>query len=217
MSFQDYRARTQDRQKVKGKIFYFLLFTFFFAMAGCQAPDREKKLLVQIDQLTGQNKQLAGRIEQSRTESTQLQKQVQVLSGLPPQVKAENLYTIQSVQLGRYTGLADENNDGKPDTLLVYIQPIDQQGDIIKAGGAADIQLWDLNKTADNALLGSWHVGPQELKKLWIQFVVTNYRLKFDVSKIIENLNVPLTVKMSFTDYLTGRVFEEQRVIKPLK
>jgi len=81
--------------------------------------------------------------------------------------------------------------------------------------GAVDVQLWDLNKTDSEALLDEWRVEPEELKKLWFATMITiNYRLTFDVADKIESMEEPLTVKVTFTDYLTGKVFKEQKVIK---
>jgi len=78
------------------------------------------------------------------------------------------------------------------------------------------VQLWDLNRQDGQALLGQWHIEPNELKKLWFATLITiNYRLTFDVADKIEDAEGPLTVKVAFTDYLSGRVFNEQRVIKP--
>ncbi len=86
----------------------------------------------------------------------------------------------------------------------------------MKATGAVDVQLWDLNKEQDEALVGQWHVGPEELKGLWFAtLIIINYRLTFDVGEKIEEFKEPLTVKVTFTDYLSGKVFKEQRVIKP--
>ena len=51
---------------------------------------------------------------------------------------------------------------------------------------------------------------------MWFATLITiNYRLVFDVPETVENLDVPLTVKVTFTDYLTGKIFKAQKVIKP--
>ena len=110
----------------------------------------------------------------------------------------------------------DKDEDGKKEKLIVYIQPIDKQGDIIKVLGSVDVELWDLNKDAGQAKLGRWHVGLDELKKNWFTTLIGgNYRLMFDITDKVTDFTEPLTVKVTFTDYLTGRVFKEQRVIKP--
>jgi len=207
-------------QKSEVRFFYTLasvlcVLTF---ITGCENANSQQSLLVeQIGNLTEQNKQLENQLEQTRAENKQLITQMQVLSGLPEEVKGENLYRLQNIKIGKYTGFFDKNDDGTKEKLIVYIQPIDEEGDIIKATGAVDVQLWDLNSSeADEALLGQWHVEPGELKKLWFATLVTiNYRLTFDIADKVKSFDKPLTVKVNFTDYLSGKVFKEQNVIDP--
>jgi len=193
------------------------VFCLYF-IAGCENANSIRTPLVeQIGNLTEQKKQLENQLEQTRAENKQLTKQMQVLSGLPEEVKGENLYRLQKIKIGKYTGFFDKNDDGTKEKLIVYIQPLDEEGDIIKATGAVDVQLWDLDSSETNqALLGQWHVEPDELKKLWFASLVTiNYRLTFDIADKVRSFDEPLTVKVTFTDYLTGKVYKEQKVIKP--
>jgi hypothetical protein len=186
-------------------------------LAGCQnGGKKEISLTDQIYALQQEKTQLMRQIERSEAENRQLKKQIQVLTGLKPEVKLENLQVPQSVKIHKYTGFYDKDKDGKKEKLIVYIQPLDREGDIIKAPGAVDVQLWDLNKKDSEALLGQWHIEPDELKKIWFStWIKGNYRLMFDIADKIDNFEEPLTVKVTFTDYLTGKVFKEQRVIKP--
>ncbi len=185
--------------------------------AGCEnAGSRTALLKEEIDTLKWGKKELTRQIQQSKEENKQLTKQIEVLSGLKPEARFENLYRLQRIRITRYTDLYDKDKDGQYEKLIVYIQPIDEEGDIVKATGAIDVQLWDLNRQNGQALLGQWHIEPNELKKLWFATLITiNYRLTFDVADKIEDAEEPLTVKVAFTDYLAGRVFKEQKVIKP--
>jgi hypothetical protein len=183
--------------------------------AGCENASSKSPLTEEINTLKQEKTQLIRQNEQFETENEQLKKQIRVLSSLKPEVKLENLYRLQRVKITKYTNLYDKDKDGKREKLIVYIQPIDEDGDIVKASGAVDVQLWDLNRENGEAMLGQWHVKPSELKKLWFATLVTiNYRLTFDAADIDE-FEEPLTVKVTFTDYLSGRVFKEQKVIKP--
>jgi len=193
--------------------FYTLIFAFLFA--GCQKSNESKPLLLKIEQLTREKARLQEDLAQSNSEKEQLTKQVQALSGLSQDVRLENLYRLQRIKIHRYTDLLDEDKDGKMEKLVVYLQPVDDDGDIIKATGAVDVQLWDLNQSDGEALLGQWNVEVGELKKRWVTFLITNYRLTFDLVEKIERFEKPLTVKVTFTDYLSGKVFNEQRVIEP--
>jgi FtsZ-binding cell division protein ZapB len=184
-------------------------------VTGCAKPDEKESIAVQIKQLAQEKSELQRQIEQSEKENEQLKQQIQVLSSLPENVKLENLNRLENIKIGRYTGFFDKDDDGKKEKLIVYIQPTDEQGDALKAAGTAEVQLWDLNKTNGQAMLGQWKVEPDELKKLWFETLVSiYYRLTFDVADVIESLKEPPTVKVTFTDYLTGKVFNEQKVIK---
>ena len=200
-------------------------YTLYAILAGClltflpgcaNAGSRIALLTEKNNTLRQEKTELTYQIKQVKTENKQLTKQIEVLSGLPADVKLENLYDLQRVKIHRYTNLYDKDKDGKYETLIVYIQPTDEEGDVVKATGAVDVQLWDLNKKENEALLGQWHIKPNELKKLWFATIITiNYRLTFDIADKIDEFEEPLTVKVTFTDYLAGKVFTEQKVIKP--
>lgn len=180
--------------------------------AGCQGSNPAKE----VKTLQLEKADLKSQIEQSKSENEQLKNQVKTLSELPADVRLEDLYNIQKIKITRYTNLYDKDKDGKKEKLLVYIQPIDEQGDIVKATGAVDVELWYLDKAEGEAKLGAWHVTPADLKKLWCATLITiNYRLLFDVAGIITGDEEELVVKVTFTDYISGKVLKEQKIIKP--
>jgi hypothetical protein len=187
-----------------------MLFAF-----GCSVTDNTAQLNTTIDQLNRQNTQLTGQVEQYKTENQQLQEQVRTLMALPENYRELNADNLEKVVIHHYTNFYDNDHDEKKESLNIYIQPIDSNGDKIKASGKVDVQLWDLDKPQDQSLLYQWKIEPQELQKRWVEFLVLNYRLTFDISGKITDFNKPYTVKIKFTDYLTGKVFEDQRVIKP--
>ncbi|MHC4911820.1 MAG: hypothetical protein ACYTE5_02305 [Planctomycetota bacterium] len=198
----------------KAKLCQVLAGCLLVFVVGCESGNKSP-VAEQLDTLRAESAQLAYELERAKSRNEQLEGQIKVLSGLPED-KLEGLYEVQAVKVTRYTNLYDKDKDGKYEKLIVYIQPIDEEGDVVKATGAVDVQLWNLNRQEDEALLGSWRIGPEELKELWFATIITiNYRLTFDVADKIEEYKEPLTVKVTFTDYLTGKVFQEQRVIKP--
>jgi len=190
----------------------FLLFVF---SSGCDNTRQRISQAEEVTKLKQQSQQLENQLQQSKQETEQVKKQMSTLAKLDPNVRVEHLYNLQSIKITRYTAFYDKDNDGKKEKLLVYLQPIDEQNDVVKATGAVDVQLWDLNKTGGNALISQWHITPAELKKCWVATLITiNYRLVFDVAGIIDNAKGDLTVKVTFTDYVSGKVFTEQKVIK---
>jgi hypothetical protein len=184
--------------------------------AGCGIGYTRIPLTEQVQTLRQEKTKLTSKFEQSQSENKLLKEHIQAFSSLPPEARFEHIDRLQRVKIIGYTNLYDKDKDGRKEKLIVYVQPIDGDGDIIKAAGAVDVQLWVLSKSNGQALLGQWHFGPDELKKFWFtKFISTNYRLMFDVADKIDQFEEPLTVKVTFTDYLTGKVFKEQKVIKP--
>ena len=201
------------------KFFYAIssVFCFLAFVAGCGSTYTESPLQERVEILTIEQQQLMSQLEQSKAENEQLTKQIHTLSGLPEGLKGQNLYSVQNIEIGKYTGLFDKDKDGTKEKLIVYIEPIDELGDVIKAAADIEVELWDLSKTDGSALLAKWPpVKPDELKKLWFDSMLkVNYRLTFDVTDKIKSVDEPLTVKVTFTDYLSGKVFKKQKVINP--
>lgn len=208
--------RNHRAAMVTSSVFHFAFCILIFFVVGCRQPDEGPSLAVQVEELTLEKARLQEQIEQSKGENEQLKEQLQTLSGLPADVRLENMYRLDKIRLGRLSGFFDKDRDDRRETLIVYVTPYDKDGDGIKATGSINVQLWDLNKPEEESLLGEWDVPPGALKKLWFKTILAvNYRLTFDISDKVESFDEPLTVRATFTDYLTGKVFKDQRVIKP--
>ncbi len=217
--------RTEGRERTtenRGQTPGFCLLTSVFCLlvlaAGCKNADTGTPgLTIQVERLSREKTRLQSQLEQSKTENERLKKQMETLAALPKDQR--ELWSIQRIEIGRLSDLHDKNKDGQKEKLVVYVQPIDQDGDTVKSPGEVQVQLWDLNKKGGQALLAEWHVGPDQLKKLWLTALLAgNYKLTFDVADKVELFkSAPggLTVKVAFTDYLTGKTFQEQKVIKP--
>jgi len=196
-----------------------LLFSVFclYFVAGCESNATPKNPLAeQVETLTRDKREMMRQIEQLESKSKGLQKQIITLHTLPDDVKLKDIYEVQSIRITKHTNLYDKDNDGKRETLIVYLQPVDQNGDIIKVPADVHVRLLDLDKDKDPVVLGKWHITPDQLRKLWFNALLkTNYRLTCDVADKLDTYEKPLTVTVTFTDYLSGRVFEEQKLIKP--
>ena len=141
----------------------------------------------------------------------QLHQQIATLNHIPEALRNTPLYVIKQVLLGKYTGFYDKDENGTQESLIVYIKPIDDDGDIIKAIGQVQVELWDLNQGPEEARLGHWNFEPQELKQHWFSGLgQLNYRLVFEVAEVVQGRTGPFTVKMTFTDLVYGRVFDDQ-------
>jgi hypothetical protein len=153
-------------------------------------------------------------IDQLREENEQLKGQVKALAGIDAEKKLDVLTKLGGIELGRRSGLYDKDEDGRKEKLIVYVRTLDETGDAVKIAGACKVQLWDLGGQADEALVGEWFVEPEDMKMKWAGTMMTSYyRLTFDVGELLKD-GQELTVKVNFTDYLTGREFSEQKQIE---
>ena len=191
-----------------------LVWIFLVGVGGCQGPSKGSPEQT-VKPLASRIKNLQDQVLLLKAENQALKRQLETADNRPFEIGAKEFYRLQKIRLTRYTGFYDKDKDGSKEKLIVYVQPVDEAGDVVKASGTVDVQLWDLSADPNRALLGAWHVDPQDLHKMWFATLVTiNYRLMFDRPLDVP-LDKPLTVKVVFTDGLTGQVFTEQIVIKP--
>lgn len=185
-------------------------------LAGCGiGSERKHALELEVENLTRQKAEVAEQLEQCRAENAQLAGQIEALSPLGPD-RPLDPYKLTGVRIARYSNFYDKNDDGRREKLIVYLQPIDTAGDVVKAAGAVQVQLWNLNNPDGEALLGQWQIDPDDLHGQWISAMISaSYRLMFDTPASLDVLAEPLTLKVTFTDYLTGEIFRNQAAIDP--
>ncbi len=184
--------------------------------AGCNENDKVDPQAEKIAALEQQNADLSDEIAGEKARNKVLLKRVNTLSGIPEKADVEELYPLESVGVTKYTNFYDKDKDGVREVLIVYIEPVDADGDSVKAAGAVDVELWDLGKDASQAKVQQWRVEPVELRKHWYSTLMRkNYRLIFDTPQTLKDFDEPLTVRVTFTDYLTGKVYKKQHVIEP--
>jgi hypothetical protein len=184
--------------------------------SGCGiGSERKDPYEIKAQKIAQEKTELMRDLQQVRAENEQLAEQIKAMSVFPED-KTINPYEIERIKISRYTNFYDKNDDGKREKLIVYVQPIDADGDAVKAAGTMDVQLWNLNNLNGQAMLAEWQIDPNELRHLWYDTLVSaNYRLTFDAPKELDVLAEPLTVKVTFTDYLTGEIFRDQYAIDP--
>ena len=184
--------------------------------SGCESnEDLSGTVWEQNKQIKQQKKDLEAEVEKLQAKNKQLQEQVVVLSKMPVGVNPDDLYGLKKLVISKRTGLYDKDKDGKKEKLILYLRPVDGEGDALKAAGDVEVELWDLSQEPKESLLAKWHIGPSELKKMWVGGMLTHYyRLSFDLTGDIEKRK-ELTARIRFTDHLTGKVLTAQTIIKP--
>jgi hypothetical protein len=124
----------------------------------------------------------------------------------------EGLFTVHGIKLGRLTG-GDDSDPAHPghEGVRVYLTPQDQHGDDLKAAGSIVVEIFDLAQT-DRPLVGRWEFPAEEAAKHWYAaMLMYGYVVECPFDK--PPAHPELTVKVSFTDALTGRTFTAQKVV----
>jgi hypothetical protein len=196
------------------QLFYFVFAWGILVTAGCSNYSGQNDVLrSQLQEKDKQNVALRETLSTLRDENAQCQQQVVNLQNLTPKQKAEAISTVTDVTIDKRSGIYDAQTTGKEPRLLIYVRPLDAEGDAIKAPGAVHIELWDLGAAPPQALLAKWDTTPLELKKKWSSSLLSNfYRLSFTVPADYA-ARKELTAKVVFTDYFTGKSYSMQNPI----
>ena len=182
-------------------------------IGGCvDAAAQQDKLVSQLEE-SGKQLRLATQenVRLRKTVAGQ-QQQIRTLGSLGP-ARLEKLFHVNQVSIGKYTGGVDEDRDKPGDEgVKVYIQPADKYGSAVKAAGDVKIQLYDLAAPPDENLLGEYTWGVDQMPDRWAGGFM-GYQFRFFCPwKSGPPKHDAITVRVEFTDYLTGKRFITQRV-----
>lgn len=163
------------------------------------------------DQVAEQGRLLAQKDEQLRDQAEIIQQ----LRNYPQSKSLEDLVHVDRIEIERLSGAYDEDRDGVPEGVAVYLRLFDRDGDTIKASGRVRVKLLDLANPPDQQLLGQIELGPKELLSRWFGRLLTSH---FSI-KVPWGEGVPktgrknVTVVVTFLESLSGRDFQAQRVV----
>ena len=131
-----------------------------------------------------------------------------------PQKRLAELFTVHGLKFGRLTGGADLDPSKPGDEgLKIYITPIDEAGEQLKAAGAFTVEAFDLaNK--DHPLVGSWRFPLSEAAHNWYGRALLYCYVLTCPWQHGPPAHADLTIKVTFTDALTQRYFIAQEIVK---
>ena len=160
----------------------------------------------QVEQLQRQNSQLDQRLQQA-------QQQVQALQQMGPQ-RLELVPHAAAIRLGRYTSaIHTAGGQGPDDAVKVYVQPLDAQGQAVKAAGTLKVELFDLSAPPDQNLLGRCELSAPELANHWYSgFGANHYSLVCPFDRTVQHPRI--TVAATFVDLVSGRTYQQQTVVE---
>lgn len=129
-----------------------------------------------------------------------------------PATRLAELFTTHGIQFGRLTGGAHLDPDKAGDQgIAVYVVPIDESGEKLKAAGTFDVQAFDLADT-QHPLVGQWHFDLQQSRVAWNGWLL-DYTYILTCRWQTPPTHPDLTLKVTFFDELTQTPFTAQRVV----
>jgi hypothetical protein len=129
--------------------------------------------------------------------------------------RLEKLYTVASIDLGSHTGGIDlDDEPADHEGIKVFLEPVDTHGDVLKAAGSVKVQLYDLAADQTDNLIGGYTWSVDELAEKWSSgFLAYHYSLECPWGDR-PPAHDEVTVRVEFTEYLTGETFTAQTVCK---
>lgn len=184
---------------------------------GCNTVPAAEFQAVQRDLQLSQERvqRLEQQVADQQTTIRSQQEQVARLRGIEKTAGVDDLVVPVRIELERMSGGYD--NDGKTgdDGIVLYIQPFDRDGSVIKAAGTLDIKLLDLANPPDRMLIATYHFDPPTTRGMWYGRMWTHHfsaRCPFPPNRLPEHPEV--TAQVTFTDLLTGAALSTQGVFK---
>jgi hypothetical protein len=185
----------------------YLLFFAVLSITGCGGnPSKANiELRKELQATQQQNADLKLQHESDLATISSLKERQNVVATLPED-RVGKLFTTHGIVFSRLT-TADQK------MLKVYVTPTDDQAQRLKAAGAIVVEAFDLARP-DNQRIGEWQFTTEEAKSKWNgEMMLYAYVLECPWQNAPGSSNV--TVKVTFTDELTGRAFTAQRQLTP--
>lgn len=187
---------------------YLLAAAALALVGGCASPNAANI------ELRKENQQLAADVQRLRSEADMLRAQIGSLqrqgTTVPvlPQERLDRLFTAHGIKINSLTN--GRRSAAASDGLRVYLNPVDQNGDELKAAGQYVIEAFDLELPSEQRV-GRWTFSADDSRKAWVQFLVRSFVFQCPWQQAPTHGQI--TLKVTFTDELTGRQFTDQRPI----
>ncbi len=186
-------------------------------IGGCTLADQGTRL----EQLGSRNDQLTQQLQATQKQLTAQQqlldaqtKRIETLLALGPK-RLQELYYPVRLEIDRLSGGFNDDHQPGDDGVVAYLRPIDADGHTLKAAGRLTVELFDLANPDGRHLVGRTTLNLQQARQVWYGRLWTHhYTVKCPWFDRTPPQHADITVKASFTDYLTGQTLDAQYVCK---
>lgn len=188
-----------------------LLVAWTLLVSGCYQPpknDLERELRLREEKIAQLNDQLAAQ----KATIDELTRRVDTIRAIKPEDLQRVFYPVD-IQIDKLSGGYNADDQPGDDGVVVYLRPVDEDGDTLKAAGEIRIQLYDLAADA-SPLIAEYVITPDEARELWFGMLMTShYRIRCPWPRGRAPRHPEITIRAAFTDYLTQRAMTAQRSV----
>lgn len=184
-------------------------FATLAALTGCEPPS-DLDARREIQGLERQVEEREQRINTLQTQIRELNRQLQVARGISDE-DLKYLFTPERLTIMPLTGGESYDDQVGHDGITVYLQPMDVVGDVLKVAGSIRVELFDLALDDGRTLVGRVEIPVSEAQEHWFGDLWTyHYTVKVPWLKANPPKNSAITIRATFTDYLSQRVMVAQ-------
>lgn len=189
------------------------------AAGGCNGNKASLEDTARLTRIQELEDQLAEKVRLLARKEGQLREQakiVQQLRKLDGDRGLDALIHVDHIEIERLSGGFDDNGDGIDEGIRVHLRLFDQHGETMRATGSVQVKLLDLAAPSGQRDLGQIELTPPQLNALWFgRFLTKHYTVKvFWPAGVSSPRHERITVVVVFTDLLSGRSFDAQRVVE---
>ena len=175
----------------------------------CPGPVVDTGYVTEIEQLKEKNLAQSRLVQQRDEQIRNLSQQIRRLTELPQSRRLDVLPRVQRIELASLSGGYDDNDDGIDEGVVLYLRPIDQDEDTIKAAGTLRVVLTDPTSDGDRIVVGEADLGLEVLRKAWYGRLSSHFTVRIPWSGGAERPpSRTVLAHVQFSEYLTGRPFD---------
>ena len=119
------------------------------------------------------------------------------------------------LEIGRFSGGVDTDDDGVDDAVRLYLRPVDPRGRFVQVVGRARISVVRIPPGGEAVTVGRCEIDPGSLDAAYRSGIAgTHYTLVCPVTGDVPDHAIELTVKVGLTDLQTGANLETQQPVR---
>ncbi|MBK8270315.1 MAG: hypothetical protein IPK83_19265 [Planctomycetes bacterium] len=186
---------------------------------GCPPPSAETvqnaERINEVQRLKDENEQLKAELAQKNDQMAMQSATLAELRGMTGDRSLDKIVHVDRLAIDPLSGGYDDDRDGVDEGVVVYLSLFDQFGGTMRAAGSASVTLLNLADPKGSKVVGEVNLTADALAKMWYgAFLTSHYTIKIPwAGGAARPPAKDITVVVTFTDLLTGRVFTDQRVV----